>query len=152
MNEFKNAVAKFLDEAGIEYETDVTFDNVGEKITTGKVTLARVPRLEGVGEAPSGDELEEAFALETKMNKLRKKLPPELVEELEQMDEADLRKRIVTSECNLHETQKAKEADKELNDLKYKVKEASAPFAEAKKLQTAIIQYATCVLDKQGKI
>lgn len=92
----------------------------------------------------------EQLALEGRMNKLRKKIPPDLIEDIEAMDEDQLRKRISESECNILESEKAKAADTELAALKAKVKEMSGPYNDAKKLQRAIAEYSACLLDKKG--
>lgn len=92
----------------------------------------------------------EEVALENRMFKLRKKIPEDLVEEIDAMDEGDLRQRISESECNILEGEKKKAGDTELNSLKEKVKEMMAPYNDAKKLQRAIAEYAACQLDKRG--
>lgn len=95
---------------------------------------------------------QEANAIEGKLFKLRKILPVGMPEEFDAMDEEALRKRIVDSEANIHDTEQAQENDLELQNLKERVKEASASYKDAKKAQTAIVQYCTLMLRKQGKV
>lgn len=92
------------------------------------------------------------LALKEKMFKLRKKLSDELVDELEAMSVDDLHARIVRCEANLHENEQAKDRDQGLKELQTKLKEARAPYQDAKKQQTSIAQYCTCLLDMQGKL
>ena len=90
------------------------------------------------------------LALATKMAKLKKKIPDTLVDELEAMSVDDLKARIVRCEVNLHETEQAKTKDAELELAKAKVRELQEPYTDAKKLQSAIIAYCTCLLDQKG--
>lgn len=92
----------------------------------------------------------EELALEGRMHKLRKKVHPDVIEEVEAMDEEELRRRISQCETNVLESEKAKAADENLRALKEQVKEANAPYAETKKVQRAIAEYAACMLDKKG--
>jgi hypothetical protein len=92
----------------------------------------------------------EQNALSERMFKLRKKIHPDLIEEMEAMDEESLRHRISQCETNLLESEKAREADEELATLKEKVKEMTASYNEVKKAQRAIAEYAACLLDQKG--
>lgn len=90
-------------------------------------------------------------ALLEKMFKLRKKIPADIVEEIEAKSVEDLHVRIVKSEKILHDVEVAREADSDLRCLKDKVKDVQAPYSEAKKLQSSIIRYCTCLLEQKGK-
>lgn len=87
-------------------------------------------------------------ALQKKMFKLRKKIPPDVVEDLENMDAEALKKRIVQCEMNILETQNALEADDGLAALKEQVKEASGPYRDAKNSQRSIATYCAILLNK----
>lgn len=91
-------------------------------------------------------------ALQAKMHKLRKVIPTSLIEELDAMGTDDLRIRISKSELNIYETERAREADEELAQLREKVKIMQGPYTDAKKAQTAIIKYCSCLLDQAGVI
>lgn len=86
-----------------------------------------------------------------KLKKLKKKLSQTLIEELDAMDEDQLRRRIVMSETNLHDTDQARQNDEDLVALKEKAKNAEAPYKETKAHQTAIIQYCVILLQQKGK-
>lgn len=103
-------------------------------------------------EARIGDDATEgaSVVLQEKMHKLRKKIDPDVLEELEAMEEAELRARIVQCELNEYEVVKARESDVALRELKLKVKEASAPYSEGVKEQRTIATYASCLLDMKG--
>jgi hypothetical protein len=90
-------------------------------------------------------------ALEERMFKLRKRIPEGIPEELEALDSEDLKKRIAQCESNILESEKAREADTNLADMKAQAREASAPYREVKKVQRAIAEYAACLLDRSGK-
>lgn len=89
--------------------------------------------------------------LELKMFKLRKKIPADQIEDLEGRDTEGLKRRIVESEMHIHETDQAMKADDDLTSLKAQVKEAQAPYVEAKKAQAMLASYAACLLDKRGE-
>lgn len=126
--EFKNKVGEFLDASGIDYERDVTLGGDGDS------------------------EPEERNALQEKLFKLRKKMNPDLIQELDAMSEEDVRKKIVEAEGHIHETEQAKDADEGLAELKEKAKEAAAPYNETKKTQTNIVKYCTGLLVQMGKL
>ena len=86
------------------------------------------------------------------MFKLRKKLDEDLTTELENLDEQGLRQRIAQSECAIHESDRARETDSELNSTIEALKEMKAPYAEVKTTQKNIIKYSTCLLEKMGVI
>jgi hypothetical protein len=90
--------------------------------------------------------------LRTRMFKLRKKLDPDQVDDLDAMDAEQLRNRIAQCETNILESEKAKAADSELVALRARVKEMNAPYAEIKKIQRALAEYAACLLDERGQV
>lgn len=116
---------------------------IGEE-SMGQVNLLVLPK-----QPPKeGDE----NALKEKLFKLRKIIPHGMVEDFEAMDEDGLHSRIVQSGVNIHETEKAEDADEDLKSLKEKVKEAKGPYTDAKKVQKAIASYCLCLLEQSGKI
>ena len=113
--------------------------------------------LEGFTVAPEKTDDEEVVAslgLEKRMFKLRKKLADhaDVVEDMEVMDAEDLRSRILQSDSNIHESELARDRDPDVKLYKDKLKEAQAPYNEAKKVQKALADYALCLLDKMGKL
>jgi len=85
-----------------------------------------------------------------KWAKVLKELP-EFKENADAASVEDLKKIIVTCEGNIYETDKAKEADVKLNAAKECVKDFSAPYRDAIKVQTAKIKYALFLLDGKGE-
>ena len=75
---------------------------------------------------------------------------PEFKEMADAASTEDLKKMIVTCESNLYEVEKGKESDQKLNAAKESVKEWSAPYRDARKAQTAKIQYALYLLEGKG--
>ncbi len=63
----------------------------------------------------------------------------------------DLKKMIITSEGNIYTIEKEKEQDVKLNAAKELVKEHSAPYRDAIKVQTAKIKYALFLLEGKGE-
>lgn len=66
------------------------------------------------------------------------------------MDEEQLKKSIIDCEGNIYTIEKEKSADVKLKAAKEIVKEHSAPYNEAKSVQTAKIKYALYLLDNKG--
>jgi hypothetical protein len=62
----------------------------------------------------------------------------------------DLKKIIVTCEGNIYTIDEEKDADTKLTGAKELVKEYSAPYREAIKVQTAKIKYALFLLQGKG--
>lgn len=138
---FKASVAKKLEDAGVD-----TMTLNGELIVKPSGFRKNNHGTDGVDPDALASNI-----LEERMHKLRKKLGDDgLIEELEGLDEDGLRARISRCETNILESEKAKAADTELAALKDKVKEANSPYAETKKTQRAIAEYAACLLDKAG--
>lgn len=85
-----------------------------------------------------------------KWAKVLKELP-EFKETADAASVEDLKKIIVTCEGNIYETDKAKDSDVKLNAAKECVKEFSAPYRDAVKVQTAKIKYALFLLEGKGE-
>jgi len=66
------------------------------------------------------------------------------------MDESSLKKTIIECEGNIYIIDKEKLADVKLKAAKEIVKEHSAPYNEAKSVQTAKIKYALYLLENKG--
>jgi hypothetical protein len=62
----------------------------------------------------------------------------------------DLKKIIVLSEGNISNIENAKENDQKLNGAKELVKENSAPYKDAIRVQTAKVKYALFCLESKG--
>jgi hypothetical protein len=84
------------------------------------------------------------------MEKYKKKLNPEFVEAVDQSDTDEIKKRIITSEGNLCEVEKAKDADEKLTAARNNVKEWGATYRESKQIETAKIKYCIAVLQSRG--
>lgn len=85
-----------------------------------------------------------------KWAKVLKELP-EFKENADAASAEDLKKIIVTSEGNIYTIEKEKEEDTKLNAAKDLVKEYSAPYRDAVKVQTAKIKYALFLLEGKGE-
>jgi hypothetical protein len=75
---------------------------------------------------------------------------PEFKDTADAASTDDLKKIIVTCEGNIYTVDKEQEADHKLNGAKEIVKELSAPYRDAKKVQQAKIQYALFLLESKG--
>lgn len=128
-----------VDSENIQDVIDAMADSNGEaKSRRGRKSAA--PEDDGTG----------SNALESKMYKLRKIIKNQ-AEELDAMSTDELRTRIVTSEVAIHDVEQAKNRDDELHDLQERLKTVRAPYSDAKKYQSALAQYAACLLEKAGK-
>jgi len=76
---------------------------------------------------------------------------PEFKENADASNSDDLKKIIVTSEGNIYTIEKEKEENTHLNAAKDLVKEYSAPYRDAIKVQTAKIKYALFLLEGKGE-
>lgn len=76
---------------------------------------------------------------------------PEFKENADASSSDDLKKIIVTSEGNIYTIEKEKEENTHLNAAKDLVKEYSAPYRDAIKVQTAKIKYALFLLEGKGE-
>jgi len=86
---------------------------------------------------------------EDKWAKVLKEIP-EFKETADVASTDELKKIIVTCEGNIYTVDKEKLEDVKLNAAKEIVKEMSAPYRDAVKIQTAKIKYALFLLDGQG--
>ena|ERR1700690_2056080 len=84
-----------------------------------------------------------------KWNKVLKELP-EFKESADAASTDDLKKIIVQCEGNIYTIDKEKDDDQKLNAAKEMVKEYSAPYRDAIKVQTAKVKYALFLLEGQG--
>lgn len=75
---------------------------------------------------------------------------PEFKDTADAASPDDLKKIIVQSEGNISTTEKAKNDDDKLNAAKALVKDYSAPYRDAVKVQTAKIKYAVFLLEGKG--
>lgn len=80
---------------------------------------------------------------EKKLSKLAKKFDEPLVEELNNMSEADLKARIVSCQMNLEESNAAKARDEKLAEVAEELKELRAPYRETISHQRKVLTYAT---------
>jgi hypothetical protein len=85
-----------------------------------------------------------------KWAKVLKELP-EFKEAAEASSSDDLKKIILTCEGNLYTIEKEKSNDVKLNGAKEIVKEYTAPYRDALKVQTAKIKYALFLLEGKGE-
>jgi len=85
----------------------------------------------------------------SKWAKILKELP-EFKETAEAASEEDLKKIILTCEGNLYTIEKEKNLDHKLNGAKELVKEYTAPYRDAMKVQTAKVKYALFLLEGKG--
>jgi hypothetical protein len=84
-----------------------------------------------------------------KWAKVLKELP-EFKDTADAASTDDLKKIIVTCEGNIYTIDKEKDDDHKLNAAKDLVKEYSAPYRDAVKVQTAKIKYALFLLEGKG--
>jgi hypothetical protein len=84
-----------------------------------------------------------------KWAKVLKELP-EFKDTADAASTDDLKKIIVTSEGNIYTIDKDKEENTKLTAAKDLVKEYSAPYRDAVKVQTAKIKYALFLLEGKG--
>lgn len=76
---------------------------------------------------------------------------PEFKETAEAASPDDLKKIILTCEGNVYTIEKEKTNDVKLNGAKELVKEFTAPYRDAMKVQTAKIKYALFLLESKGE-
>lgn len=84
-----------------------------------------------------------------KWNKVLKDLP-EFKEKADSASTDDLKKIIFECEGNIYTVDKEKDDDQKLSAAKEMVKEYSAPYRDAIKVQTAKIKYALFLLENNG--
>lgn len=76
---------------------------------------------------------------------------PEFKETADASSSEDLKKIILSCEGNIYTIDKEKVMDHKLNGAKELVKEYSAPYRDALKVQTAKIKYALFLLEGKGE-
>lgn len=84
-----------------------------------------------------------------KWAKVLKELP-EFKDNADALSVDELKKLIVTCEGNIFNIEKEKEDDTKLAGAKELVKEYSAPYRDAIKVQTAKVKYALFLMDSSG--
>lgn len=84
-----------------------------------------------------------------KWAKILKELP-EFKDTADAASADDLKKIIISCEGNIYTIDKEKEVDDKLNGAKELVKEYSAPYRDALKVQMAKIKYALFLLEGKG--
>lgn len=75
---------------------------------------------------------------------------PEFKDTADASSVEDLKKIIITCESNIYTIDKEKDEDIKLNSARDLVKEYSAPYRDAVKVQTAKIKYALFLLEGKG--
>lgn len=75
---------------------------------------------------------------------------PEFKEIADAASTDDLKKIIVTCEGNIYTIEREKDDDAKLNAAKEVMKDLSAPYRDASKVQTAKIKYALFLLEGKG--
>lgn len=85
-----------------------------------------------------------------KWAKVLKELP-EFKETAEAASAEDLKKIVLTCEGNIYTIDKEKLQDVKLNGAKELVKEYTAPYRDALKVQTAKVKYALFLLESKGE-
>jgi hypothetical protein len=75
---------------------------------------------------------------------------PEFKDTADAASPDDLKKIIISCEGNIYTIDKEKELDSKLNGAKELVKEYSAPYRDALKVQMAKIKYALFLLEGKG--
>lgn len=78
------------------------------------------------------------------------KLAPEIKQEMDEMNDVDLKRRVLDAEHNLFVSERNKKSDERLKEAKAEYDMLKEPYAETKKLQTAIIAYGMIALESRG--
>jgi hypothetical protein len=86
---------------------------------------------------------------EARLEKLRKKLQDE-ADDLDALDVAALRARIVECQTNLVETAREMDADTGLRAARTRLEAVLGPYKEAKTRLTSVAQYCALRLEQQG--
>jgi len=88
------------------------------------------------------------------MDKLLKTLrtyDPEIIQELESMDSAALKKRVLDSQQNLLASERRRKNDAVLDEANKEFKRLRAPYDDTRKFQGAIINYGVILLEGRGE-
>lgn len=78
------------------------------------------------------------------------KFDRDLVENMENMSNDELKQRVLQSQMNLMESERSRKDDDALNKAKAKFDVLKGPYDDAKKLQTAVINYGILLLEERG--
>lgn len=95
-------------------------------------------------------DVQQSVLFPEKWNKVLKDLP-EFKDTADAASNDDLKKIIVQCEGNIYTIEKEKDDDAKLNSARELVKEYTAPYRDAMKVQTAKIKYALFLLDNKGE-
>lgn len=82
-----------------------------------------------------------------RIEKLERKLTKDMLDEVKDMTDAQLRTRIVLCQANLAENDRLRDADDQLAETKQAYDDAAEPYKTAKKQQTALATYCTLLLE-----
>jgi len=82
--------------------------------------------------------------------KYEKQLPTGWDEMAQSMKDDELKKVIFECEANIYTIEQAKEEDTKLQAAKEEIKEMTAPYSDAKKVQMAKIKYSLFLLEGRG--
>ena len=74
------------------------------------------------------------------------------IDEADALDVEQLKAEIIAAEKNIYIVDKDKEENSKLKDLKEQLKEISGSYSDAKKYQTAKMQYCLHLLESKGEI
>ena len=83
-------------------------------------------------------------------DKHRNKLTEEFMNAIMSSEADEIKRNIVMAEGQINGIETAKENDQELESLREKVKEISAPYRESKAIETSKIKYCLYVLEERG--
>lgn len=75
---------------------------------------------------------------------------PDFIDGIEAADTDELKKKIITFEGHIYDTENAKDADEELLKVREQAKIIAAPYRETKNIETAKIKYCLFVLENRG--
>jgi hypothetical protein len=84
------------------------------------------------------------------LDKVLKALGSSVKDEMDAMDETDLRRQIVAAEASIRETEAELADDEKLQGAKEIVKDLQKGYTEVKKAQKAKVKYALHLLDEKG--
>lgn len=79
-------------------------------------------------------------------------LDQEYKDNISNMDEVEMRKRIAEVALNEHENREAKKKDQDLKEKQSAAKFAGAQYMEATKMNKLRISYAHFILESRGKV
>lgn len=82
--------------------------------------------------------------------KIVQRLDEDLAEEMSVMGTPELKGRVLQSQANLLENRRGREADGKLASAKARYDDLKAPYDDAKKFQTAIVNYGMLLLEERG--